>query len=378
MRTHRRDLFRQLGVALSSTAFLPALGEFSSLASQPLTDASASAKPVRLDQNESPYGPCDKAKEVMRNAIADANRYPGQELDDLRAAIAALDGVRPDQVILGCGSGDLLRVTAETFLGPGKSLVMAVPTFDMLAEHARAMGAEVRTVPLTERYAHDLDAMLQCTDSTTGLIYLCNPNNPTGSLTPEADLESWFTRLPAGVSVLVDEAYHEFVPPASTYTSWVGRAASDPRLIVTRTLSQVYGMAGLRVGYAVAFPETSKLLAQRRLAMGVNIVAARAAAAALADQAYLKKIVDRVTDDRQEFYNQANARMLRSLDSVTNFVMLKTTRPGKEVAAELKARGILVVGGYPRFDDYIRVSLGSSEDMVQFWRAWDTFMPHGM
>ncbi len=378
MRIYRRDLFRQLGVVLTSTEFGPVLGGFLKPPVQPVAGAPCPAKPIRLNRNESPYGPCEKAQEVMRNAIADANRYPGQELDDLRAAISSLNGVNLDQITLGCGSSDLLRVAAETFLGPGKSLVMATPTFDVIAGYARAAGSEIRAVPLTKRYAHDLEAMIRRTDASTGLIYLCNPNNPTGSLTLRADLESFFAKVPGGVSVLMDEAYHDFVPPTSTYTTWVGRTDSDPRLIVTRTFSKVYGMAGLRGGYAVASTEMSKRLVQGRLAMGVNTIAARAAKAAIGDQAYVKKILARVADDRQEFYNQANARMLRSLDSVTNFVMLKTTRPGKEVAEQLEEKGILVASGYPGFDNYIRVSLGLPQDMTEFWRAWDAFMPHGM
>jgi histidinol-phosphate aminotransferase len=378
MRICRRELLRQLGVAFASTGLLPALKETSKLSLQPSTGAASPAKPIRLNRNESPYGPCEKAIEAMRNAIADANRYPGQELDDLRAAISVLNGVRPEQITLGCGSGDILRIAAETFLGPGKSLVMATPTFDAIAGYARASGAEIRAVPLTKRYSHDLSAMIAHTDASTGLIYICNPNNPTGGLTPKDDLESFLARVPKGVGVLIDEAYHDFVPPASTYTTWVGHAASDPRLLVTRTLSKVYGMAGLRVGYAVASTDLSKRLAQRRLPMGVNIVAARAAKAAINDQPYVQKILARVADDRQEFYNQANARMLRSLDSVTNFVMLKTASLGTEVAEQLKENGILVASTYPGFEYYIRVSLGLPQDMKEFWRAWDAFMPHGM
>jgi len=378
MRINRRDLFRQLGVAFTGTGFLPVLEEFSRFSPPSVAGVPSAASPVRLNKNESPYGPCEKANESMRSTIADTNRYPGGELDDLRAAISTLNGVKLEQVTLGCGSSDLLRMAAESFLGPGKSLVMATPTFDLIAGYAHATGTEIRTVPLTKRFAHDLDAMIRCTDASTGLIYLCNPNNPTGSLTPKAELESFFAKVPNGVKVLIDEAYHDFVPPTSTYMTWVGRAVSDPRLIVTRTLSTVYGMAGLRVGYAVASAELSRHLAQRRLVMGINIIAARAAVAAVADQPYVQKIVARVADDRQEFYNQANARMLRSLDSVTNFVMLKTTRPGKEVAEQLKENGILVVVGYPGFDDYIRISLGSPRDMTEFWRSWDAFMPHAM
>jgi histidinol-phosphate aminotransferase len=378
MRICRRDLLRQFGVALTSTGFLPLLSETSKVPVEPVARAASPAKPIRLSRNESPYGPCEKANEAMRNAIGDANRYPGQELDDLRAAISTLNRVRPEQITLGCGSIDLLRIATEAFLGPGKSLVMATPTFDAIAGYARANGAEIRAVPLTKRYAHDLDAMLGHTDASTGLIYICNPNNPTGSLTPKADLESFFAKVPGSAIVLIDEAYHDFVPPTSSFTTWVGRATSDPGLIVTRTLSKVYGMAGLRVGYAVASTEISKRLAQRRLPMGVNVLAAPAAIAAIEDQAYVKKILAHIVDDRQEFYNQANARMLRSLDSVTNFVMLKTPRLGTQVAEQLKGKGVLVASGFPGFDQYIRVSLGLPQDMKEFWRAWDALMPHAM
>jgi histidinol-phosphate aminotransferase len=378
MRICRRDLLRQLGVALTSTGFLPSLSETSRVPVQPVVRVASPANPIRLSRNESPYGPCEKANEAMRNAIGDANRYPEQGLDDLRAAISNLNGVRSEQITLGCGSVDLLRIAAETFVGPGKSLLMATPTFDAIAGYGRASGAEIRAVPLTKRYAHDLDAMLGRMDASTGLIYICNPNNPTGSLTPKADLESFLSRVPESAIVLIDEAYHDFVPPTSSFSTWVGSAASDPRLIITRTLSKVYGMAGLRVGYAVASPEISKRLAPRRLPTGVNVLAAPAAIAAIKDQAYVKRVLAHVVDDRQEFYNQANARMLRSLDSVTNFVMLKTPSLGTQVAEQLKGKGILVASGFPGFDQYIRVSLGLPQDMMEFWRAWDALMPHAM
>jgi histidinol-phosphate aminotransferase len=378
VRIFRRELLQQMGIALAGAKFLPALGETSRLPAPPTASTASSSSPIRLNRNENPYGPCEKAKAAMRDAIADANRYPAQELDDLRAAIASLNGVTSDKITLGCGSSDLLRIAAETFLGPGKSLVIATPTFDAIAGYARANGAEIRAVPLTKRYAHDLDAMSERADASTSLMYICNPNNPTGGLTPKADLERFLARVPQGVRVIIDEAYHDFVPRSSTYTTWVGRAAADPRLMVTRTLSNVYGMAGLRIGYAVTSTEISKRLVQLQPTMDVNIVAARAAKAAIEDQAYLQNIVARTADDRQEFYNQANARMLRSLDSVTNFVMLRTARLGTEVAEQLKSKGVLVASGYPSLEYCIRVSLGSPQDMAEFWRAGDAFMPHGM
>jgi histidinol-phosphate aminotransferase len=218
--------------------------------------------------------------------------------------------------------------------------------------------------------------MLARTDPTTGIIYVCNPNNPTGTLTPKSELDGFLTRVPPTIPVLIDEAYHDYAAPTGAYGSFVGRAAADPRLIVTRTFSKVYGLAGLRVGYAVSSPETAERLAERRLPMAVSMVAARVALAAVSDSAYVRKIVSLNSNDRQEFLNQVNARMLRSLDSQTNFVLMAVGRPGAEVADMLRARGVLISANYPHLEKYIRVSLGIPQDMQTFWRVWDESMPH--
>jgi histidinol-phosphate aminotransferase len=338
--------------------------------------ADVTARPVRLNHNESAYGPSESAKAAFHEAIVDANRYPGDRMENLRTALAALHGVHPENITLGCGSTELLRMAADASLGPGKSLVMATPTFESIGRVAGLLGAEVRSVPLTRVYSHDLDAMLAKTDASTGLVYICNPNNPTGTLTPKPNLETFLGKVQSSIPVLIDEAYHDYVAPTGNYASWATRTAADPRLIVTRTFSKVYGLAGIRVGYAISSPEVAKRLSARRLHMGVNVVAAHTALSALSDPAYVQKIVARNSNDRQEFYNQANARMLRSLDSETNFVLLATGRSGKEVADLLNVKGVLVAASFPFFEKYIRVSLGLPEEMQAFWRAWDDSMPH--
>jgi histidinol-phosphate aminotransferase len=370
MRIRRRELFRQLGTAAAATAFLP------SFVDSAVAALDAPTRPVRLNRNESAYGPCENAQAAFHQAIAEANRYPGEDAESLRAAVAALHGVQPENITLGCGSVELLRMAAQAWLSPGKSVVTATPTFEAISQAARDLGAEVRTVRLTHEYAHDLEAMLSRADANTGILYVCNPNNPTGTLTPKRDLETFISKLPSGVQVLIDEAYHDYVSPTGAYSSWVARAASDRRLVVTRTFSKIYGLAGLRVGYAVSSAETAEQLAARRLPMGVSVVAARVALAALSDSAYVQKIAARNSNDRQEFFNQANARMLRSLDSQTNFILLAAGKSGKEGSEMLRAQGVLVTAGYPSFEKHIRVSLGLPGDMEAFWRAWDASMPH--
>jgi histidinol-phosphate aminotransferase len=370
MRIDRRELLRQFGTAAAASVFLPGIAEAAS------APADAAGVIARLDRNENAYGPSEKTKAAFHQALQSANRYADQEIEKFREAIAASHGVQAKNITLGCGSTELLRMAAEAWLAPGQNLVMASPTFQSIAHAAKLSGAEVRNVPLTHEYAHDLSAMLAHADAKTGIVYICNPNNPTGTLTPKSALDAFLPKVPSGTFVVMDEAYHDYVSPTGAYDSWLTRAAADSRLIVTRTFSKVYGLAGLRVGYADSMEETAKGLAVRSLPGSINTVAARVAPVALADTAYVKKIAMANANDRQEFFNQANARMLRCLDSETNFVLMRTFVSGKETAEMLRARGVLVRAEYTGFEKHIRVSLGLPEQMHAFWSAWDALMPH--
>lgn len=370
MRLDRRELLRQFGVASAASALLTPTADLHA------STSATSARIVHLNNSESAYGASKSVKSAICDAAMLAGHFPGDEAEDLRPAIATLHGVTEENITLGCGSREIFRMAAETCLSPGKNLVLASPTYNSMANAASLLGAEVRRVQLTSTYGHDLDAMIARADASTGLFYICNPNNPTATITPKSDFEPFFDKLPGSIPILIDEAYHEYVAPTGAYTSWVARAANDPRLIVTRTFSKAYGLAGLRVGYAVSSPEMARKLSTRSLPMSVNVCAARAARAALSDQAYVKKIASLNANDRQEFYNQANARMLRSLDSETNFVLLNVGRSGQEVVELLSANGVLVAADFPAFQKYIRVSLGLPDQMHAFWRTWDACMPH--
>ena len=370
MRIDRRELLRQFGATAAASVLLPSVVEPAS-ASAEGTDIVA-----KLDSNENAYGPSEKAKEALHQAVGAVNRYPAKEIEKLCEAIAGAHGVESKNITLGCGSTELLRMAADACLGPGQNIVMATPTFPAIATAAKLTRSEVRNVSLTNEYAHDLPAMVAQTDGRTGIFYVCNPNNPTGTLTPKGALEILLPKIPAGTLVVMDEAYHDYVSPSGAYGTWATHAAADPRLIVTRTFSKVYGLAGLRVGYAVSSEETAKRLKARRLPGSINVVAARVAFGALADTAHVKKIAHLNSNDRQEFFNQANARMLRCLDSETNFVLMRTFVSGKETAEMLRAKGVLVRAEYPEFEKHIRISLGLPEEMRAFWSTWDAMMPH--
>ena len=368
----RRKLLRNIGVGAVIGAAAPALRGFplTSAADQPVRVATA-ADPVLLYRNENPYGPSEKVLAVLRESVASGNRYPRTEYDTLIGKLAVQHNVKPEQIVLGCGSGEILGMAALAFLKPGKKLVQAAPTFPSLGKLAQAASVEVVSIPLNKRYEHDLPAMLDAARVSTGLVYIVNPNNPTGTITPRKDIEAFLGKLPADVTVLIDEAYHHFVTPNTAYESFLDRHFDDSRIIVSRTFSKIHGLAGMRIGYAVATPEMAKRLPAGFPNWSVSVVSARAASAALDDVDYVRLGIKRNTDDRQESMNQVNARMLRAIDSQTNFVMMNPMRPPDEVIEHLKKNHILIGPKYPVLDKYIRVSLGTPAEMQAFWRAWD-------
>jgi histidinol-phosphate aminotransferase len=356
------------------------LTELSLAASQNASNSPRPGDPIRLDMNINPYGPSPKVVEVIRANLGLINRYPDDDYAPLLERIADFHKVKSNEITLGCGSCEVLRMAITTFLGKDRALILASPGFEPVANLAKQAGAEIIAIPINKRYAHDLDAMLHRTSASTGLIYICNPNNPTGSLTPRKDIETFLEKLPPNVVVVIDEAYNEYVGPTSDYASFIDHPVDDKRVIVVRTFSKIYGMAGLRLGYAISSAEVSRKLSLTQLERGVNIVAARSAAAALDDSEYIRLSSRRNANERQEFYNQTNARMLRQVDSLTNFVFTKTGRPSSQVIEHFERNGITLGPVVPEMDRYVRVAIGTKENMREFWRVWDILpsMSHKM
>jgi histidinol-phosphate aminotransferase len=309
---------------------------------------------------------------AMQSAMATVNRYPCFQSDALVEQIASYHGVKPEQVLLGCGSCEILHVSAMAFLGKGKRLVQASPTFELMEHYAQSIGTEVVSIPLAHRSAHDLDSMLAQAGASTGLVYICNPNNPTATITPRKDLESFISKLPASCKVLIDEAYHHYVRPSALYSSFIDNPIHDERVIVCRTFSGVYGLAGLRLGYGIASPRLIERMRAQTTFDSVNSIVVQVAAAALADDASVRDYVRKNEDDRQEFRNQATARVLKPIDSHTNFVMMDIHHPAQDVIEHLRMRNVLIGRRFPAMDTHVRISLGNAEDMQGFWRAWDT------
>jgi len=379
----RRDFVRSVGfgaagAALASSpfplrAFEPSRHGQAVGAKTALGASRASA--ILLNSNENAYGPLPKTLAAMREALEWANRYPDFDYDALVWTISDVNKVKPQQVITGCGSTEILRATAMAFLAPGKKLITAWPTFEAIVEYADAAGAEVVKLPLTNSYANDLDAMLNQASSAPSLVHICNPNNPTASLTPRKDIETFISKLPASSYILIDEAYHHFAVGAPDYTSFLDQPFDHPRVIVARTFSKVYGMAGLRLGYGISSLETTERLRRFQTQDNVNMVAAQAGIAALQASDEMQAAVRRNAADRQEFLAQAARRNLKPIPSYANFAMVDVHRPAKQVADYFKQNGILVGRPFPLMENFVRVSFGRPNEMQQFWRVWDKQIP---
>jgi histidinol-phosphate aminotransferase len=326
--------------------------------------------PILLNSNENAYGPFPSVL-ALKDPFQDANRYPDRGYSKLIERIAAMHNVKADHVTLGCGSTEILKIAASAFLGPGKTLVMAAPTFEAIEFYGRAMQADVVKIPLAASYAHQLTLMLEAMGKNGGLIYICNPNNPTASVTPRRSLESLIHELPPNTYILMDEAYHDFVPVSADYISFLQSPADDERVIVARTFSKIYGMAGLRLGYAVTSARNTKLMAAHKLEDSTNILALRAGLVSLDSPDQHKTALQRNAADRDEFMHQAELRKIKPITPWTNFVMFNTLRPIRMVMDHFKQNNILIGRPFPPMDTYARISLGKPDEMKAFWQVWD-------
>src|SRR5437588_9062984 len=251
----RRKFAHLLGVGAAAAIVRP---RFTIAAQQPPKARSTSAGIVRLSANENPYGPSPQAHAAMNNSFDVSCRYPDEANDVLIEKIAKINGVNREQVVLGDGSSEILKLCAETFTGPTQGkLIAADPTFESILEYSKANGAEVVKVPLTSTFAHDLSKMGGAAEK--GLIYICNPNNPTASITPKNDLRDFIAKTSPDTMILVDEAYFHYAD-SPDYETVIPLIKDHPNLLVARTFSKIYGMAGLRCGYCMAQPATIKAL----------------------------------------------------------------------------------------------------------------------
>jgi histidinol-phosphate aminotransferase len=331
-------------------------------------EAPAPSKPLVLCWNENPYGPSPAVRLAVGRAIADGCRYPSDaELKDLRAALAQHEGVEADCVATGTGSGELLCALGFLYGRDGGEIIAAAPTYEELTGYAHRRGAALKFVPVDERLSHDLAAMHAALSERTRAIYLCNPNNPTGTALPAAEIRAFVGSLPQAVVTIVDEAYMDFATGGGV-TSVAELAQGEPRVIVLRTFSKIHGMAGLRCGYAITHPQLAATLASTCMSTP-NVFAVRAARASLADGAFLRDCRRRILASRTRITSELTRLGLRYAEPQGNFVFFDTGMPLARFSALMQERGILVGRRFAPYENWCRITIGTEPEVAAFLRA---------
>lgn len=335
-----------------------------------LTEAPMAAPlAAKLNANENPYGPSAKAQEALRAAAGNGNRYAWRELIGLMEEIAELEGVKPENIIMGPGSSDLLEKTAMVLFQKGGNVVSADPSYMSLIQVAKACGAEWKPVPLKPDWSHDLDAMEAAIDGQTRLVYICNPNNPTGTLTPANALLDFCARVSEQVPVFVDEAYLGFLEPEAR-KSMVSLVTQGKNVIVARTFSKIHGLAGLRVGYAVAPEETlDRINAITRGGMGLTCTSIAAARASMADTAFLQECRGLNTSVRNYVFEGLQELGHDPVPSFTSFMIFPIALEGKDFLDKMTALQVGVRAFHFMDRNWCRVSMGTKEEMSLFLGA---------
>jgi len=325
------------------------------------------ARIVKLASNENPLGMPESARQAMLAAAAELGRYPDANGFDLKGALSRRFGVPSDWITLGNGSNDILELVSQAFLKPGSSAIYAQHSFAVYELATQARGARAIVVP-ARNFGHDLAAMRAAIAPDTRVMFIANPNNPTGTFLPGADIEAFLASVPPEVLVVLDEAYNEYLEPQDRYDAlaWVRRF---PNLVVSRSFSKAYGLAGLRVGYGVAQPAITDLLNRVRQPFNVNSIAQAAAVAALADTDFLERSRAVNTTGRRQLSQAFEAMGLRYLPSYGNFVLVEVGDAAAVNLALLKA-GVIVrpVGNYG-LPTWLRISVGLPEENDRFLTA---------
>jgi histidinol-phosphate aminotransferase len=360
----RRSFVHVLGAGTASSLFSP-------LHLPELEWTRGPANAVRLDRNENPNGPAKEALVAMTAAVGESSRYPDEIVANLTRALADAVGVAEYNIALTCGSTDAIRSSVYAFTSPTRALVTGGPSYESPGNDAQRINTPIRTVPVTTDLHLDLAGMHEASRGA-GLVYLCNPNNPTGTVHP-ADAVRGFIAQTLGdtpdATILVDEAYHEYAEDPN-YATMIPLALQNPRVIVSRTFSKVFGMAGLRIGYAIGHTETMDAIRKQRLSIGVNRMAAVAAMASLGLKSHVDREHAKNRDARDFTRRELAAIGYPSVPSHTNFIMVDVRQDAKTFREACKAQGVMVGRPFPPLTTYSRISIGTMDDMH---RAVDVF-----
>lgn len=321
----------------------------------------------KLASNENSLGPSPRAVAAVKKALKDINRYPDGSCYYLRGRLAEKLGVKPGNLIFGNGSDEIMSIIVHTFMNQDEEAVIAEPTFLEYRLIVQAAGAQIKTVPLIN-FKYDLSGMKRAVTEKTKVIFIANPDNPTGSYLTDREIAKFLDGLSEDIIVVMDEAYYEFVD-AKDYPDTM-RYIKDRNVIILRTFSKAYGLAGLRIGYGLANAELVDCMNRVRQPFNVNMPAQAAALASLDDLRHLKRSVATVLKGKKYMYRKFDDMGLSYIHSETNFILVDVRREGREVFERLLRYGIIVrdMKAY-KLDNYIRVTIGTQKENNKFIEA---------
>ena len=334
-----------------------------------VTAAGASAfvnGPIRIGSNENPYGPAPSALAAVAATATGANRYPGPAVQGLVAALAEKHGVAANHVLLSGGSGDILRAVVTAFTGPSKAIIAGTPSYESPVRTAASLGAPVQAVPLTSEQRLDLDAMVAVAGGA-GLFYICNPNNPTGTAVPEAAVTSAIERVLAAspdTYVLVDEAYFEYAELPGFATA-IPLVEKYPQVVIARTFSKIHGMAGMRVGYAIAQPATLAKLRVHHSSSGMSVMSLSAATASIRDAAHLNEQIALNREARAMTVEAFKTAGYEVAPSDANFIFVNIGRESRGFQEGCRTENVMVGRAFPPLTTWARISIGTKAEMEQ-------------
>ena len=367
---NRRSWFRRASTAAAGIALAP-----HALGAAPTTRTSAPRRGdalIRLSSNENPYGPSKAAREAMIAHFDEGCRYPYEAMADLQKLLAEKIRVSPEHIVVGAGSSEILSMAGLAYGLAGGEIVAAQPTYLRLMHYAEQVGAYVHWVPLDGDLAHDLEAMDRRTTSAVKLVFVCNPNNPTGTTIEAERLRAFCREASKRAVVFLDQAYVELMDDGGE--SMLDLVLEGHNVILSRTFSKIHGLAGLRVGYGIARPDIAARLAQYRMS-GTNILGLRAAAASYQDEGFQDFSRKKVAEGRQYVYGLLDELGYRYVPSQGNFVFFHTGQPIEQFQAAMEQRGILVGRPFPPYLDWCRLSMGKLEDLETFGTALREMTP---
>ncbi|HSF53580.1 MAG TPA: histidinol-phosphate transaminase [Algoriphagus sp.] len=363
----RRDWLKTTSLG-SGLALLGSAGIVSSLSAEEIKkyNPRPMAGPIRLGSNENPYGPSESMRKAMTAAFDNGCRYPWGYNGSLVKMIAEKEGVPEDHIVLVAGSTEGLKVAGLTF-GKGGEIITCAPTFLSMMEYAELWGTEINWVPLNKDLDFDLDEIEKRVSYETGLVFLCNPNNPTGKLLPADRVLDFCESVSKRTVVFSDEAYYDYITEPN-YPSMVELVKKGHDVVVSRTLSKVYGLAGIRMGYLVAKPELAKKLKDRVVA-NTNIMAIEAGKAALADKDFYKFSLQKNAEAKALIIETLDELKLPHLESHANFVFFQAGRDIGELGKTMAEKGFVIGRPFPPLNDWCRISTGTIEEITLYNQA---------